>query len=485
MKTLDPVIHSLLISVILACLSCGGGANTVAGGGIGGTGITSAGEITAIGSIWVNGVEYDTRQAEVYIDNVSQGIGDQVVVANLDVGRIVCVKGRSSDNLTGTAEKVFYTSTLIGPIDAIEPIDAYTTALTILGQTVILDDRTRLKGTDANAFKLGNLVDVSGLFDGSGNIIATFMAKTADAAPSDMTFVVSGPISGLDPAGLTFFVNDLPVDYSQAVISGFAPEGLENGMFTTISGRFESGGLIFAAGTVRPYQLLVEVRDGDKIEFEGFVFDELSDNQFHINGYLSEINSDTQYVGGTAGEILPGARIKIEGYFSAGMIIVQRIIFSSPLRAESDLGQKNDIDLTLALIGLENMTIRTNSLTRYIGQAGSFEDLALDDHLVIKGHMVGDQTALASQIIGLPGVQDKVVLRAMVIEINDPVLFVNGVRIDTDLLPPNGFYAEDGAVISQEAFFAMVGESDIVSVNGQLLPDDSVAWESVSLVQSQ
>lgn len=120
------------------------------------------GEITDFGSIWVNGVEYDTRNADVYVDSIFVGSGDQAILQNLDVGRIVLVKGRRHDSRSGTADEIYYTSAGRGPIDAIETIDASTIRLTILGQTVIVDDRTHLKDVDADDLEVNNFVDVSG-----------------------------------------------------------------------------------------------------------------------------------------------------------------------------------------------------------------------------------------------------------------------------------------------------------------------------------
>jgi hypothetical protein len=486
-RLLNALVYVLIIAAVCASLACSGGSgNTVAGGGIGGTGVTSSGEITDFGSIWVNGVEFDTQQAEIYINNISLGSGDQTVNENLDIGRIVCIKGRAYDTESGLAEKVYYTSTVTGPIEAIDIIDAYTRQLTVLGQGVLVDDRTWLKDVGMDSFVVGNFVDVSGLFDGTGNIVGSFLAKTADDAPPNSVFNVSGPVSNLEADTLS--INNLTVDYSQAVVSGFSPSGLENGIFVSISGRFDiSDPSTFIAETVQPYRLLGELQDGDNVEFAGYVFDQPSANRFHINGYLTEINSNTEYTGGTAADILPGSKIKVHGYFSSGMIVAQQILLSASMRAESNLGQKDGMALTLELIGMEGFTIRTNSLTRYNGLVDSFANLTPGDHLLVTGHIVDDQTAVASRIIGLPAAPglERIELRGTVTAISDPVLTINSVQIDTDLIPPGGFHAYNNAPISQEAFFTMVGEDDPVEAKGDLLADDSVSWQSISLIRLQ
>ncbi len=479
-------IFGLVIACIFAATACSGGGNTVAGGGIGGSGIKSSGEITDFGSIWVNGREFDTRQADIYINNFNLGNGDQAVIENLDIGRIVCVKGLAYDAGYGTAEAVYYASTVTGPIDTIESIDAYTKKLTVLGQSVIIDDRTWVKSGVIDAFESGNLVEVSGLFDGTGNIVASFLSKTADEAPSSSLYCVSGPVCALSTD--TFSINNLTVDYSQADISGFSESGLENDTFVTVSGRFDMGKPnILVADTVLPYRLPGGLLDGDDIDFAGYVFDPPTADQFLINGHLAEIRSDTQYDGGTAADILPGSKVKVQGFYSTGRIITQKIRFNAPMRAESILGQKDGTALSLQLINLEGLTIRTNSLTRYLGVVRSFENLAQGDHLVIKGHLVDDQTAVASQVISLPPAPGlaRISLRGTITAVSDPLITINGVRIDTDRIPTGGYHAYNNEAISQEEFFILAGENDSVEAQGDLLADDSVSWQSISLVRLQ
>ena len=377
-------------------------------------------------------------------------------------------------------------STVSGPIEAIEIIDAYTAQLTVLGQTVIIDDRTRLKGVLIDDVVVGNIADISGLIDENGRIVGSFLEKTAAAAMPDEVYHVSGPVSGLG-AG-TFAINNLAVDYSGAQISGFSSTGIDNGVFVSVSGRIESGtpGTL-VADTIQPYRLLGDLADGDNLKFSGYVFDQPSANRFHINGYLAEVGSDTQYIGGTDTDILPGLKIEVEGYFSDGVIIVQALTFSASLKAESNLIQKNDTALTLELAGLTPLTVRTNSLTRYIGVAANFEELAVGGHLVIRGRMVDDQTAVAQQVQALPSAPglDRAEILGTASAIGEPLITVNGVQIDTDTIPSGGFHAYTGEAITQEEFFAMVGEDDFVEAKGDLLMDDTVAWQSISLVQLQ
>ena len=61
---------ALIGALILGIVACGGDSGTLAGGGIGGTGIISVGAITELGSIFVNDIEFATDMAAVTLDGM-------------------------------------------------------------------------------------------------------------------------------------------------------------------------------------------------------------------------------------------------------------------------------------------------------------------------------------------------------------------------------------------------------------------------------
>ena len=80
----------LAAGVLLA--ACNSNPDQLAGGGIGGTGITN-GTVTGFGSIFVNGVEFDTAGAVRNIDDVvsiSNGTDDSSVIGS---GMVVTIVG--------------------------------------------------------------------------------------------------------------------------------------------------------------------------------------------------------------------------------------------------------------------------------------------------------------------------------------------------------------------------------------------------------
>ncbi len=101
------LVTVLLMTVLINCGGGGGGSSNVAslgeesGGGIGGTGLTSSGTITGFGSIFVNGVEFETDSAEILLD------GNTAADTALRLGMVVLVTGTlNEDGVTGTADRV-------------------------------------------------------------------------------------------------------------------------------------------------------------------------------------------------------------------------------------------------------------------------------------------------------------------------------------------------------------------------------------------
>ena len=111
--------------------------------------------ITAKGSVFVNGIEYSTTGATIRIDD-NPGIED-----DLKVGMVVTVRGTSDDSTRkGTATQVEARDILEGTISS---VDAVNKTITVMGQTVRIEDNvTRLNDDDTQkvfanaAFLIGN-----------------------------------------------------------------------------------------------------------------------------------------------------------------------------------------------------------------------------------------------------------------------------------------------------------------------------------------
>src|SRR2546429_2841283 len=105
---------TIVAAAILLLASCGGPTQL---GGIQGSGspVVAYGPIAGFGSIFVNGVEYATSNAQIRIDD-QPGTESQLLV-----GQVVTVVGSvNSDGTTGTATQVTSSGDVAGPLTHID-----------------------------------------------------------------------------------------------------------------------------------------------------------------------------------------------------------------------------------------------------------------------------------------------------------------------------------------------------------------------------
>ena len=132
---------------------------------------SARGPITSFGSIFVNGVEWETDQAEIEMDD------RPAFEEALRLGMVVRVEGTlSADGQHGVADRVVFDD-VEGPIDAtpLETIDGLEKRFTVLGRSVIVEvGFTTFDGTASyDELERGDMVEVSGLIDPDGHIRAT------------------------------------------------------------------------------------------------------------------------------------------------------------------------------------------------------------------------------------------------------------------------------------------------------------------------
>jgi Domain of unknown function (DUF5666) len=342
MKTL--VLKSLILASIagLLLISCDGGSSDWAGGGIDGTGVISAGVVSAFGSIVVNGTEFDTTKAEVVINGVRVGVGDEFVEDNLKIGMVVTVEGRVMEDESGVADRVIYSSNVVGPVESVGVTDPVTNEkeIVVLGQTVIVNFITEFRPADIYGFDLiapDDVVIVSGYRDFDGNIRATYIENITD--PGVIVYEVTGLVKNLDdPTPNTFVINGLTIDYS-SILPEDLPDNFANGLFVEVEGELAdiSGNLV--ADEIRFADVVVG-EEVEEIEIMGYVTEVLSENgiiKFRIGNQEVHADKDrdvVEYVDGDPANIVPGQRLEAEGSLEGGILTAWEIEFWKPDQIE-------------------------------------------------------------------------------------------------------------------------------------------------------
>ncbi|MBT0665594.1 hypothetical protein KI809_14895 [Geobacter pelophilus] len=322
MKARRLIVSAMVVTMAVAAAGCG--SSSSGGSGVAGT---SKGVITALGSIFVNGVEYATTSSSVTVDKSS---GTE---SELKVGRVVTVKGSQSDDLHGIATTVEYKDNLEGPVDVTptagatqfqafgQTISVNTTAATVAAGKTVFQGFTAL--TDLAA---GSVVEVSGMPDANGIIQASYIEKKSSTLATS-SIELKGAISTLNTTAKTFKINGLTVDYSVASLNDLS-SGIANGLYVEVSG---SGGnyTLGASPTFKATKVENDKEDangteGAKLSVEGFVtgFTQ-GNNTFKVNGQT--VNTGTLSLSG----IDMTKKIEVEGVLSSGVLMASRIKMSS------------------------------------------------------------------------------------------------------------------------------------------------------------
>ncbi len=279
-------MKSFLLKISMALLvagivtACGGGA-ILASLGIGGSGFVSSGAIVAFGSVYVNGVKFETDTAVFEVeDNTSASQND------LRIGMVVQVEGTiNPDGITGTATGIRYDDQLEGPITSpVTNPDGTEKSFSVMGTNVIVSSgNTIYEGTSFgfDTLALNNVVEISGYFDENDVLRATYVELKAATFNPSATMEIEGVIANL--SGTSFTVRNVNVDASFASISDL-DNGLQNGVFVEVKGTYDVASNTITASEIEGEEVTYK-DDGSTVSIEGYITRYVSNSDFDIDGY--------------------------------------------------------------------------------------------------------------------------------------------------------------------------------------------------------
>ncbi|WP_157960469.1 DUF5666 domain-containing protein [Marinimicrobium alkaliphilum] len=328
---------ALATSIALVLTGCGGSSSDTApdtsnpdnnldnGGSTGSsTRVSSSGVITGFGSIFVNGVRYDTATAEIEFDGEGLKTED-----DLRLGMRVAIEA-AQEGEERRATRVVFDKDLKGPVSSVSP-NADNPArgtLVVLGQTVTVDANTILGGGIGDANMDGRIdlndldstegrvvVEVSGFLSDTGYIATRLDRLNSDDDDDDDNEVeIKGIVSDLDTDNGTFMIRSLLVTYDLTVLNDDIEEGqLSNGWFVDVEGELQADGSLLATEIEREDDFDDDDRDGE-FEIEGFiqaVDTESTPNTVTINGLVVPVTDASLLAN------LIGVKVEVEGSFNA------------------------------------------------------------------------------------------------------------------------------------------------------------------------
>lgn len=488
------LIHKAIITVttLVLCMfitACGGGGGgSVAGGGIGGTGVTS-GTVSGFGSVFVNGIEFETDGASRDVDDetsISNGFDDDTV---LGIGMVVTIIGTvNADGVTGTAESIVYDDDVEGPVAVIvEDLDMVTKTFNILNDTVVVNRNTTVyENTAYGSLAQNDLLEVSGYFGADGKLYATRVEKQGVLALGVSGVELKGTVSGFDGID-SFMLGTITVTFDGTTEFEDLPGTVSNGQFVEVEGTLETATSIAASRIELEDEGFGD--DVDEISLEGIVTDFNDIGNFKVSGQRVNATNATFEPAALKTTIADGARVEVEGSIVNGV-----------LRAEEVEQRGGDVQLSAVVLSTNNMagTLRLQvvqgqpAITVSVNNKTQIEDklpggdrpldingIVAGDFLNVEGFVDDSDKLVASQIER--DEVDDIVLRG---PIDKPptsgsttfgTVTILGVSIAT-----NSSTDFDGGDITGTEFFLQVNNGDLVEFtdyNEVGLPADGIADE--------
>jgi hypothetical protein len=436
------------------------------------------GPISGFGSVIVNGSHYNTNGATFNID------GQPGSQADLKVGQIVRMKTLTNEDGEKTASSVSFKDAVQGPIDSI----SFTPKrIVVLGQNVVISGSTSfdedIMPGSIEGLNVGDIVQVSGQFNGSGNIVASQIELKDVTEGLELT----GHVSGLDTTAMTFKIRGLDVDYSGALMEEFGEAEIANGNLVEVKGtEFTAGGALIAT-SVNLEENEDDGDDGDDAEVKGFITEFTDSTMFSVGEQAVITDGDTVFEYCEAGFLALDVEVEVEGEINAdGVLVADKVEceFDAIIQIESTL---DAVDATTGLITIFGVEFASDMSTRFQDKLDTpvvefdVADLVVGDFLDVKGFdRTGDGDLYAAKI-EREAAEDEHEVQAFVDSVDGTTktLVLLGITILTDA--ETEYEGIDDTVMTEADFFAAVMSGELVKAEGTKTEAGELLAREISL----
>lgn len=336
--------------------------------GIEGTGekvdLTSAyGTVSGFGSIYVNGMRFDTDGAYVEI------AGEAATEDALAVGMLVEVTAEMADGgQNPVAHSISAERAIFGVIEGLEEVGHGRKAVRVLGQTVYVNEDATFDGTTLDTLAPGMGVGVSGFVTDNGLITATYISLREIDVTRD-TLEVEGYVTSSDSSAQSFRIKDLSVQTTAAdFVNGTAAE-LVAGRRVRVSGILSGETKIFQARRVefisRP------IRDGGHTSIEGVIRHLNAGATFMVHTTLVDLKN-AWIENGSAYDLQEGAQVVVFGPLVQGVLRAERIHIK-PLNTSRFKGLVTELDVDAGTFSLLDTRFQVTQFTQFKDDSPTME----------------------------------------------------------------------------------------------------------------
>lgn len=364
------------------------------------------GTVTGFGSVIVNGVHFDVKGAAIDIDGVPG------VESDLNVGQSVRITGTiNDDGVTGKATKLSAETKIRGPIESINLTQG---VIVVLGQSILINADTFYEdGVTAASLKVGDVVKVSSYIGTDSKIIATRIEIKTGTEAKDL--FLSGEVTLLDTAAMTFKINGTTIDYSKATIADLPNKTIKNGLLVRVHGSVVNG--IFVANGNVHLSVLDLKHDGERdakanVELNGLISDlsipqteSLIGPTFKLGNTTVLFTTAIKIEGGTIADLANGIRVRVKGTVDAdGFLFAQKLTLILTTKID-DEGLVQAIDITKKTLTLNGVTFEITADTSFNDRSKahvrlfSLKDLMTGDFINVRGYKVAATATTPEKIV--------------------------------------------------------------------------------------
>ena len=440
--------------------------------GISGSGAPIAyGTIDGFGSIFVNGVEFNTDNAAIFVDGVPASEPD------LSVGMVVSVEGTiNEDGVTGEATVVIFDNELKGPVQAIA-VDAQgdVMTITILGVNVTVDRiATTFENTTFDTLAVGDFVEISGFPEGLTDLRATLLEKRQEIyVEGESEIEIEGTISNLTDS--TFLLRTYTVNYTSADLSEVTDSTLLDGIYVEVKGTL-SGDQIMATQIEQERSFSESLETDDDFSLQGTVTNYVDDSNFEIAGV--PIDASNAVKKPAVLTIADGVLLEVEGTWNGDILIATEIeAREGELKLEASV---DSVDIEQSIVTLRFATgtvaMLVDSRTRFDDDVSDLRnfglgDLSAGDFVEVEAYLNGEQLLATELDRDDP---DDEVLKAPV-ESSNPNIEITLLGLTYNVEGAQ-FKDKTDSSIDAAGFFAQLAIGDVVRIKDDR-PADGIADE--------